>query len=544
MIFGEFSIESAEGLVLAHSIKTAGGALRKGHVVEAADIEQLKSSGIEKIVAARLEDGDLDEDEAATRLGQAIAPDHLRFSEAATGRVNIHAAVDGLFVANRETVDRLNRIDPAITLACLADHTRISAGDMVATFKIIPLAVPGAKVDAACAELRANSPFEVKPFAEYAVSLIATELSSLKVSVMEKTARILERRLEGSGNRLLRERRVPHETKALAASIKDVMAISEQAPKLVIVFGASAVIDEADVIPQAIREAGGNILSVGMPVDPGNLMVLGRIGATYVVGAPGCARSPKENGFDWVLDRILAGEQPGAREVTGMGVGGLLMEIQSRPQPRDVPAGARAAASVAIVLLAAGRARRMGEAGQHKLLAEFDGMPLVRRCASVAIASKTGSVIVVTGHRNSEIEAALEGLNVKPVFNADYTSGMASSLAAGFADAHASGADGVLVMLADMPGVSTEDLDSLIDAFERADGRVIVRAVAQGKRGNPVILPRSLYQAVLALEGDVGARHIIETVGLPVIDVDIGEGAHLDVDTPEAVVAAGGILKE
>ncbi len=128
---------------------------------------------------------------------------------------------------------------------------------MVATFKIIPLAVPGAKVDAACAELRANTPFEVKPFAEYAVSLIATELPSLKISVMDKTARILERRLEGSGNRLLRERRVPHETKALAASIKDVMAISEQAPKFVIVFGASAVIDEADVIPQAIREAGG-----------------------------------------------------------------------------------------------------------------------------------------------------------------------------------------------------------------------------------------------------------------------------------------------
>ncbi len=186
----------------------------------------------------------------------------------------------------------------------------------------------------------------------------------------------------------------------------------------------------------------------------------------------------------------------------------------------------------------------MGEGGQHKLLAEFDGIPLVRRSASIAIASRAGSAIVVTGHRNTEIEAALEGLKVKPVFNADYASGMASSLAAGFADAHAGGADGVLVMLADMPGVSTADLDTLIDAFERADGRAIVRAVARGKRGNPVILPRSLYQAVLALEGDVGARHIIETAGLPVIDVDIGEGAHLDVDTPEAVVAAGGILKE
>ncbi|PKA39022.1 molybdopterin-binding/glycosyltransferase family 2 protein [Rhizobium sullae] len=543
MIFGEFGVNGAEGLVLAHSIKMADGTLPKGHVVDAADVVWLKKSGVEKIVAARLEDGDLGEDEAAARLGEAIAPDHLRFSEAATGRVNIYASTDGLFVANREAVDRLNRIDPAITLACLADHTHVSAGDMVATFKVIPLAVPGAKIDTACAELRATAPFQVKPFADHAVSLIATELPSLKVSVMDKTARILERRLAASGNRLSRERRVPHEAKALAASIKDVMAIPEDAPKLVVVFGASAVIDAADVIPEAIRDAGGRILSVGMPVDPGNLMVLGRIGETYVVGAPGCARSPKENGFDWVLDRILAGEEPRARDVTGMGVGGLLMEIQSRPQPRDVPARKRADASVAIVLLAAGRARRMGEGGRHKLLAEFDGMPLVRRSASIAVASRASSVTVVTGHRRAEIEVALDGLSVQLVFNADYASGMASSLAAGFANAHAGGADGVLVMLADMPGVSTADLDHLISAFEQAEGRAIVRAVSGGKRGNPVILPRSLYHPVLALEGDVGARHIIETAGLPVVDVDIGESAHLDVDTPEAIAAAGGILK-
>jgi molybdenum cofactor cytidylyltransferase len=94
-----------------------------------------------------------------------------------------------------------------------------------------------------------------------------------------------------------------------------------------------------------------------------------------------------------------------------------------------------------------------------------------------------------------------------------------------------------------MPGVTGADLDALISAFRAASGRAIVRAVSRGKRGNPVILPRALGDAVMRLEGDVGARHIIETSGLPVIDVDIGDAAHLDVDTPEAVVAAGGILR-
>lgn len=543
MKFGEFPVAGAEGLKLAHAVRLPERTLRKGHRVSQPDVEALKRAGIASVIAARIEDGDLDEDEAARRLAAAIAQDHLRFSEAATGRVNVYAASDGLFVADRHVVDRVNRIDPAITLACLADHVRVRAGDMVATFKIIPLALRGDKVEAACDALRRGTAFEVKPFTEHAVSLVATELPSLKPTVMDKTARILERRLAAYGSRLEREQRVVHRHDAVAAAIGQVTTTTEPSSKLVIIFGASAVIDEDDVIPAAIRQAGGEVLSVGMPVDPGNLIVLGRIGATYVVGAPGCARSRKENGFDWVLDRILAGEKPNAYDLTGMGVGGLLMEIETRPRPRESSEDHCRPATVAVVVLAAGKASRMGEGGAHKLLAEFDGEPLVRRAAKAALAANAAPVVVVTGHRGSEIVAALSGLDVTAVENRDYASGMASSLISGFSAAPARSADGVLVMLADMPGVTTGDLNLLIAAFRSASGRAIVRAVSRGKRGNPVILPRLLGDAVMRLEGDVGARHIIETSGLPVIDVDIGDAAHLDVDTPEAVLAAGGILK-
>ncbi len=106
---------------------------------------------------------------------------------------------------------------------------------------------------------------------------------------------------------------------------------------MVIVFGASALCDFDDVIPAAIRAAGGEVLRAGMPVDPGNLLVLGRLGETPVIGAPGCARSPKENGFDWVLDRLIAGLDVTSDDIAGMGVGGLLMEIPTRPQPREMP---------------------------------------------------------------------------------------------------------------------------------------------------------------------------------------------------------------
>ncbi|MBY5394024.1 NTP transferase domain-containing protein [Rhizobium leguminosarum] len=199
-------------------------------------------------------------------------------------------------------------------------------------------------------------------------------------------------------------------------------------------------------------------------------------------------------------------------------------------------------ASVAIVILAAGKASRMGEGGRHKLLAEFDGVPLVRRSALTALAADAASVIVVTGHRRSEIEAALDGLALTFIDNPDYASGMASSLKAGFSSRDADSAEGILVMLADMPGISTTHLDALISTFRNAGGEAVVRAVSRGKPGNPVILPRSLNQAILRLEGDVGARDIIATSGLPVLDVDVGDAALLDLDTPEEVLAAGGAM--
>lgn len=218
------------------------------------------------------------------------------------------------------------------------------------------------------------------------------------------------------------------------------------------------------------------------------------------------------------------------------------MGIEKRQPPRDLSEKQKALA-VAIVMLAAGKASRMGKDGGFKLLAEFDGLPLVRRSAMTALKSEAASVAVVTGHRSKDIEDALSGLPLSLVMNFGYASGMASSLIAGFSDQAVREADGVLVMLADMPGVSTADLNALIAAFREADGGSIVRATWHGKPGNPAILPRTLHDAVMRLAGDVGARRIIETSGLPVVDVDIGEAAHFDVDTPEAVIFAGGILK-
>ena len=275
-----------------------------------------------------------------------------------------------------------------------------------------------------------------------------------------------------------------------------------------------------------------------MPVDPGNLLVLGDVDGTPVIVAPGCARSPKVNGFDWVLDRMLAGLAVSAEDIAGMGVGGLLMEIPTRPQPREGRTPSRRI-EVAAVLLAAGRSSRMGP--QNKLLANFEGVPLVRRVAQRLAESRASATVAVVGHQAERVRDALSGLALSAVDNPRYADGLSTSLKAGVA-ALPVAADGAMIVLGDMPDISTADLDALIAAFVKAGGRAVVRATHGGKRGNPVILPRALFADVEKLEGDTGARHIVEASDTEVIDVEIGEAASVDVDTPDAMREAGGVL--
>ena len=531
MKFGPVALAEAEGAIAAHSVRHVSGTIKKGTVLGPDHIRLLRNAGLAEIVAARLEPGDRHEDEAARAVAELLCGDGLRVDVAFTGRCNLYSEHAGLFRVDRAAIDALNRIDAGLTVATLPALAPVEAGRMVATVKIIPFAVPD-DVVATARQIAGAPPLSVAPWRALKVGLAATQLPGLKPSVMDKTRRILEERLRPARARLVAEERVPHEAPPLADALA---ALRRQGAELMVVFGASAIADAGDVIPEAIRRAGGKIVHLGMPVDPGNLLLVGEIDGLPVLGAPGCARSPAENGFDWVLHRLLAGIEVTPQDITGMGVGGLLMEIVSRPQPREPHEAA--GGSVAAIVLAAGQARRMG--GLNKLTARFDGNPLVRRVAEQALASQARPVILVTGHRAAEIEAAVAGLGLTLVHNPDYAEGLATSLKAGLAALPADTA-AALVVLADMPGVTAETLDRLIAAFQARQGPTIVLPTVGGKRGNPVLWSRDFFPELATISGDTGARHLLGAHEEAIERVEIGAAAGLDVDTPEALEAAGG----
>jgi molybdenum cofactor cytidylyltransferase len=330
MKFGPVPLAQAEGAILAHSERVAAGRLRKGAVLGADEIAALAAAGYDRVTVARLEAGDLHEDAAAEALARALhgGAEGVAMGAPFTGRVNLLAQVPGVVCLDAGAINAANAVDPMITVATVPDHHQIRAGGMIATVKIISYGVPRAAV--AVAAEAARGAVRLATARHASASLIVTEVPG---GPGQKGIEAIEARVAALGMAMAGVETCAHEEGALAR------AIAGARGEIVLILTASATSDARDTAPQAVRAAGGRVERFGLPVDPGNLLFLGDIHGKPVIGLPGSARSPVLHGADWVLARVACGLPCGAAEIAAMGVGGLLKEIPTRPQPRRGPRG-------------------------------------------------------------------------------------------------------------------------------------------------------------------------------------------------------------
>ncbi len=537
MFFGSMAVSDALGATLAHGVKFGRSGFKKGRTLDASDVALLEEAGIERVSAVRFEPGDVEEDAAAHSLAKAVAGPGLRVAEPFTGRSNLFAEQDGILVLDLERLQALNQVASDLTIATLPPFARVAAKDMVATVKIIPFATREDVLARGLALTEGGPMLRLAPFVGLRARLVQSATSATSDKLLDKTVEVTRQRLEAVGAMLLDERRCPHTTEGIAEAVAASLA---EGGDMVLIAGASAVTDRRDVLPSGIEAAGGTVEHVGMPVDPGNLLVFGRHGDIPVIGLPGCARSIKLNGFDWVLERLAAGLRVTPQDIMAMGVGGLLSEIPTRPQPRGAKPGEQAGATMRLpritaLVLAAGRSSRMR--GANKLLTPIDGKPLVGHVVDAALQSSCDRVVVVTGHMQAELAQALAGRPLTLTHNPDFADGLASSLKAGLAAVPAD-ADGVLVLLGDMPDIDRRLIDRMIAAFSPADRRSIVVPMANGRRGNPVLWSSAFFAEMRELEGDAGARALIDRHEDQVAEIVVEHrGPLVDLDTPEALAA-------
>lgn len=528
MKFGNFPLHMLQGAMLAHAVRLSSGLLKKGHIISREDIRAMAQEDITHAMAALPEAGDMAEDEVARIISGHISGDHITCAKAFTGRVNLYAARDGLISINEAGVNGLNHRDEAITLATIRQNSHVRKGQMVATVKIIPLSVKAEIVENLISETEGQL-INLHPFHPQKAFLIHTMLSGTTEKLVEKTGKVMTHRLDGFATILAGEARCPHEEQALADILPDKSRADHD---MILIMGASAITDRRDVIPAAILRAGGEIIHYGMPVDPGNLMLLAKLRGKWVLGLPGCARSPKLNGIDLILSRIAAGFEVTQDDVMNMGVGGLLSEYPGRPEPRERVRRKADSKNIAALVLAAGRSSRMGP--NNKLLLPYKGKTVISHVLDQVEEAGISPVFVVTGHQRNKMEQAVSPHDVTLVHNDLYAEGMSGSVKLGIASLPED-CDAVVIILGDMPRVSADIIRRIVAAYNPLKGQMIVIPTHNGKRGNPIMWDRTFFADFDRLDGDMGAKILLNDYPEYIREIEVdSEAVFLDIDTVTA----------
>jgi molybdenum cofactor cytidylyltransferase len=337
MKFGPVPLDAAVGKVLGHNIASAEGKrlLRKGRPLTGEDVAALRALGRQSVYVAELEPGDVDENNAARRVARALAGPGLKLPGAASGRANALAAVLGILRVDAERLARLN-LGEGLTAATLAAHTPVRVGQIAATVKVIPFALPERVVGEAEALAADGGPLlRVDALPVRTVSVVFSGSPALREKLTADFAPLTDR-LSALGARVASTDFVPLEDETGEAQLADILARRRgEGSELIVLAGETAIMDRHDIVPRAVERAGGHVEALGAPVDPGNLLMIAYLGPTAVVGAPGCARSRKVNIVDWVLPRLLAGDRLTRGDINALGHGGLLEEAPERPMPRE-----------------------------------------------------------------------------------------------------------------------------------------------------------------------------------------------------------------
>ncbi len=530
MIFGEVLVHEAEGAILAHTVRAPSLTVKKGVKLSAAEVGALAKAGIKTVVVARIEAGDVMEDEVAEAIAAQLAGAGVDVMGSANGRCNLHARVYGVARLDKTTIDALNGSGDGVVTATVSPFEVVEGGRIIATIKVIPYAVPAVRLAHLSGLAGDGGAISVQPFQKLRVGLLLSRVAGNKERLLDKAHEVLAARIETYGSDIVRALRCHHRVDAMAEALID---LGREKPDFILILGGASTSDRLDVVPAAILRAGGRVDLFGVPIDPGNLLISGALAGVPVLGLPGCARSPQSNGVDLILPRVLAGLDTSPEILLAMGVGGLLKDVPERLDPRESHRGMRAAVTtgkVAAVVLAGGASKRMGRA--NKLLAKFKGAALVHRAVESALRSDAAEVIVVTGHEADLVRQALSGLDVRFIHNPAYPEGLSTSLRAGIGVVSRTLA-GAVVLLGDMPRLKAATVNALIERFSADDDAMICQPAYEGRPGNPILWPREFFSDILDIWGDTGARQLLERYAARVSLVEVDDpGIHFDIDEP------------
>ncbi len=455
---------------------------------------------------AEPDDNDWGEQKICDYLAPLLNGQNMRSEITKTGRVNFYATNDGLLAFDAPNCHQANGLSEHITLAILPPFQMVRRGQLCASLKILPYFVDENLVRQ-FGQLARQVQCAVHGFMGGRVHLLMTMTDDKRPEDYIKSAIMVQDKLQIYG----------YKTTTISYCRHDMQEICQKLTikgefDVVCVMGAVAISDRADIVPRALCQLGGTIERFGMPMDPGNLLLLGKLGGAHFLGLPGCAKSRKLNGLDFILMRLSAGLNPTSQQIAQMGVNGIL--------PEDFNRGALRAQKPAIMsqpliaIMAAGLGRRMG-GDIAKPLVIFRDKPLIQwviEACMTALPKAEIIVIINSTGQGKKIEEFCKTLGVNAVENPQYAEGMASSLrlASHLALERKSA---LMVFCADMPNITPPTIEKIWREFQSSPTICAVQPKFGESFGHPVVLSPRLFAQIAEIQGDMGARQILQDAG-------------------------------
>ena len=329
MIFKTVQIKKCIGYILPESIFVIKNGkkikLSKGTKINQKIKNILIDNGFKQISGFLLDKNDFDENKASNLIAKNICKNkfnNLNYKNLNTGRSNIYSTRSGLFIYKTNNLIKLNN-NSKIAISAIRPFSKVEQNQELITAKVIPYGINKRLLEKKSLILR--NTFKVVPFQKKNITLIQTFDDEINEKLIIKSRYITQRRLELCGIKKFEEIIIPHKENILFEKIQICI---DQNVDIILIIGSHAITHIKDVIPSAIKMSGAKIIRFGIPVEPGNLLLLSKFKSVekdiYIIGMPSCAKSPKENGFDWVLWRILCNLNFKNSNINELSVGGLI----------------------------------------------------------------------------------------------------------------------------------------------------------------------------------------------------------------------------
>lgn len=501
MKFGEFPVYDALGIELTHPVKCQEKTLKKGRILTSADISLLKYAGVKTVIGVQFSSDDIHPETAADILLKTMAGDYLRYTTPdENGYSEIFADIDGVFVFDRDRLNRFNAHSENIALTAVQPYMPVYKGQFVANLRLFGPAVTAETLNEAVTKISGTGPLlKIAPYAFCKIGFIRT--ISDKSRILPQDGEELEKRFGAYGFDVVFHDLCEHNSRQVEKAVRDAM---DAQAEIVLVESPFPPLHRNDVVPKGFKEAAGDIDRLGWPMDMGLSLVIGHKNDVKLLGY--CAEDTNQPALDTLMRFLATKSLPEPAVFPTLALNGISLERMAKritpPQmEKSVSVGAVSdSEKIAVLILAAGSSRRM--IGSNKLLEPLNGLPMVECVVQSALSSQADYVAVVTGHDAKFIEKRLEKYDVKIVRNPDYVSGVLGSVRLGLAVLPPDIA-GAVVLPADMPAFTEEYIDKLIDAFDfKAKRPPVVLPSFNSVRHNPVLWPRDLFKAVKIIPED------------------------------------------